>query len=131
MGPLSSQRSATLPVGGVAMGRNYQQLSFEDRCELARLFANGSPVRQIAAALDRSPSTISRELKCNGGAQVGYRSSYANQQSRARRWREPVDWRRRGWCSRRLGCRRRRQTGLSALPTIAFAFRVAALLLAI
>src|SRR3954452_15140582 len=69
------------------MGRNYQQLSFEDRCELARLFANGSPVRQIAAALDRSPSTISRELKRNSGAQVGYRSSYANQQTRARRWK--------------------------------------------
>src|SRR4051794_41947292 len=81
------------------MGRNYQQLSFEDRCELARLFANGSPVRQIAAALDRSPSTISRELKRNGGAQVGYRSSYANQQSRARRWK---------------GCRLEREESLRA-----------------
>lgn len=81
------------------MGRNYQQLSFEDRCELARLFANGSSVRQIAAALDRSPSTISRELKRNGGAQVGYRSSYANQQSRARRWK---------------GCRLEREESLRA-----------------
>ncbi len=52
-----------------------------------RLSANGSSVRQIAAALDRSPSTISRELKRNSGAQVGYRSSYANQQARARRWK--------------------------------------------
>ena len=53
------------------MGRSYDQLSLDDRCEIARLFANGSSVRQIAAALDRSPSTISRELKRNSGAQVG------------------------------------------------------------
>ncbi len=69
------------------MGRSYDQLSLDDRCEIARLSANGSSVRQIAAALDRSPSTISRELKRNSGAQVGYRSSYANQQTRARRWK--------------------------------------------
>jgi IS30 family transposase len=69
------------------MGRSYDQLSLDDRCEIARLFANGSSVRQIAAALDRSPSTISRELKRNSGAQVGYRSSYADQQTRARRWK--------------------------------------------
>jgi IS30 family transposase len=69
------------------MGRSYDQLSLDDRCEIARLSANGSSVRQIAAALDRSPSTISRELKRNRGAQVGYRSSYADQQTRARRWK--------------------------------------------
>lgn len=54
------------------MGRSYEQLSLDDRCEIARLSANGSSVRQIAAALDRSPSTISRELKRNRGVQVGY-----------------------------------------------------------
>ena len=68
------------------MGRRYEQLSLDDRCEIARLSADGSSVRQIAAALDRSPSTISRELKRNKGAQVGYKASYANQQTRARRW---------------------------------------------
>jgi IS30 family transposase len=68
------------------MGRTYEQLSLDDRCEISRLSANGGSVRQIAAALDRSPSTISRELKRNGGAQAGYRSSYAQQQTRARRW---------------------------------------------
>jgi transposase, IS30 family len=67
------------------MGRNYDQLSLDDRCEIARLSANGSSVGQIAAALDRSPSTISRELKRNGGKQVGYKASYAQQQTRARR----------------------------------------------
>jgi IS30 family transposase len=61
------------------------QLSLEDRCEIARLSANGSSVRQIAAALDRSPSTISRELKRNRGAQVGYKRGYAQQQTKARR----------------------------------------------
>jgi IS30 family transposase len=68
------------------MGRSYGQLSLEDRCEIARLSANGSSVRQIAAALDRSPSTISRELKRNR-AQLGYKPGYANQRSRARRWK--------------------------------------------
>ena len=68
------------------MGRSYGQLSLEDRCEIARLSANGSSVRQIAAALDRSPSTISRELNRNRGKQVGYKPSYAQQQAQARRW---------------------------------------------
>jgi IS30 family transposase len=68
------------------MGRSYGQLSLDDRCEIARLSANGSSIRQIAAALDRSPSTISRELKRNKGAQVGYKPAYANQRARARRW---------------------------------------------
>ena len=68
------------------MGRSYEQLSLDDRCEIARLSANSSSVRQIAAALDRSPSTISRELKRNRGKQVGYKASYAQQRARARRW---------------------------------------------
>lgn len=69
------------------MGRIYDQLSLDERCEIARLQGNGCSVRQIAAALDRSPSTISRELKRNSGAQVGYRPSYASQQTRTRRWK--------------------------------------------
>lgn len=68
------------------MGRSYEQLSLDDRCEIARLSANGSSIRQIAAALDRSPSTISRELKRNRGVQVGYKPSYAQHRTRARRW---------------------------------------------
>src|SRR3984893_1151307 len=69
------------------MGRSYDQLSLDDRCEIARLQGSGCSVRQIAAALDRSPSTISRELNRNRGAQAGYRSGYAHQQTRARRWK--------------------------------------------
>lgn len=68
------------------MGKRYQQLDIEERCEIARLRASGTSIRQIASALDRQPSTIARELKRNTGRQVGYQATYANQQSRARRW---------------------------------------------
>jgi IS30 family transposase len=67
------------------MGREYQQLSLEDRCEIARLSAAGRSIRQMAAALDRSPSTIARELKRNRG-RYDYKASYAQQQTKARRW---------------------------------------------
>jgi IS30 family transposase len=68
------------------MGHKYEQLSLDDRLEIARLQANGCSVRQIAAALDRSPSSISRELRRNSGRHVGYKASYAQEQMRARRW---------------------------------------------
>jgi IS30 family transposase len=68
------------------MGRSYEQLSLEDRCEIARLQAEGHSIRQIAANLDRPPSTISRELKRNRGTQV-YKPSYAQEQTRGRRWK--------------------------------------------
>ena len=66
--------------------REYQQLSLEERCEISRLHEDGKSIRQIAAALDRQPSTIARELKRNSGSQVGYRPSYAQQQAQARHW---------------------------------------------
>jgi transposase, IS30 family len=67
------------------MERGYKQLSLEDRCDIARLQAAGRSIRQIAAALDRPPSTISRELKRNRGRHVGYKPGYAQEQTRARR----------------------------------------------
>ena len=66
------------------MGRRYEQLSLDDRCEIARLQANGCSIRQIAAALDRAPSSISREIRRNRGREVGYKPSYAQDQSRPR-----------------------------------------------
>lgn len=70
------------------MGDCYRQLTFEERSELARLQAEGRSFRQIAAALDRAPSTIAREVKRNGSSRKrGYRVPYAHQQARARRWR--------------------------------------------
>jgi IS30 family transposase len=69
----------------------------DDRCEIARLQANGGSIRQIASALDRPPSTISREIRRNRGRQVGYKPSYAQEQAKARRW---------------MGSRLERETGL-------------------
>ena len=54
---------------------------------IARLRAQGSSVRQIAAGVDRPPSTVARELKRNGSRTLGYQPRYANQQAHARRWR--------------------------------------------
>jgi len=68
------------------MGTSYRQLSLEERCEIARLQADGRSIQQIAAALDRATSSISRELKRNSGATVGYKPSYAHERTRARRW---------------------------------------------
>ena len=65
----------------------YGQLSLEERCTIARLHEAGQSCRQIAAALDRSASTICREMKRNCGAQVGYQPAYAADQAWARRWR--------------------------------------------
>ena len=69
------------------MGRQYVQLSLEERCTLAQLHQAGHSLRQIAAALDRSASSLSRELKRNSGRQVGYKPSYAQEQTGSRRWR--------------------------------------------
>ena len=68
------------------MGDKYEQLTLEERCTIARLREAGQSIRKIAAALDRPPSTISRELKRNSGRHVGYRPTYAQEQTRARRW---------------------------------------------
>jgi hypothetical protein len=68
------------------MGRKYEQLSLEDRCTIARLQAEGRSIRHIAAAVDRAPSTVSREIDRNRGREVGYQPGYAQQQAKARRW---------------------------------------------
>jgi transposase, IS30 family len=67
------------------MGQSYEHLSLEERCTIARLQAEGRSIRQIAAAVDRSPSTIARELNRNGGKKA-YKPGYANEQAKARRW---------------------------------------------
>jgi IS30 family transposase len=68
------------------MGERYEQLSLEERCAIARLREAGQSIRQIAAALDRPASTISRELRRNSGSRIGYQPGYAQEQTRARRW---------------------------------------------
>lgn len=64
----------------------YSQLSMEERCSIARLREAGQSIRQIAAALDRQPSTVARELKRNSGSRIGYQPAHAQAQAAARRW---------------------------------------------
>jgi IS30 family transposase len=105
------------------MGRRYEQLSLDQRVEIARLQADGCSIRQIAAALDRSPSTISRELRRNRGKWLGYKAGYAQEQTRARRWkgsrleREPflrravMDRLKCGWSPEQIAGRLARENG--------------------
>jgi IS30 family transposase len=57
-----------------------RHLSFQEREEIALLKAQGAGVRQIARAVGRDPSTISRELRRNAATRAGssgYRASVA------------------------------------------------------
>src|SRR5258708_30392880 len=69
------------------MGTKYDQFTLEERCEVARLQAEGCSVRQIAASFDRSPSSLSRELRRNRGQQIGYKPVHAQERAKARRWK--------------------------------------------
>jgi IS30 family transposase len=69
------------------MGTSYDQITLEERCQIAELRRAGQSLRQIAAALDRQPSSISRELSRNTASQrAGYQPAFAQQQAQARRW---------------------------------------------
>lgn len=69
------------------MGTKYDQFTLEERCEIAQLRAEGASIRQIAAALDRSPSSVSREVRRNWGRQAGYKPAIAQERAKARRWK--------------------------------------------
>jgi IS30 family transposase len=58
--------------------RSKSALSLSEREEISRGVVAGRSMRLIAASLARAPSTVSRELKRNGGCQ-GYRASKADQ----------------------------------------------------
>lgn len=64
--------------------RQYQQLQPEDRVTLASLVQQKFGIRKMAGVLNRSPSTISRELRRNTGT-AGYASVQAREQSTHRR----------------------------------------------
>jgi Helix-turn-helix domain len=73
------------------MGQCYGHLSLEERVEIYRLHAGGRSQNEIASALDRAPSTISRQLRRNSRpAKVwtgGYEPVRAQQLAeRRRRW---------------------------------------------
>ena len=69
------------------MGRTYSHLDLEERIEIARRLDAGESLRKVAAALDRSPSSLSRELKRNRERSGRYRPAYAGEQASARCWR--------------------------------------------
>lgn len=69
------------------MGQVYRHFSLEERCTIARLQAEGRSLRQIAAALDRSPSSIAREVRRNRASTAAYGPALANDKARARRWK--------------------------------------------
>src|SRR3982074_1917892 len=78
-------------IGVVAMGQCYGQLSLEERVEIYRLHAGGRSQNEIASALERAPSTISRELRRNSRPTKvwpgGYEPVRAQQLAeRRRRW---------------------------------------------
>ena len=55
-------------------------LRADEREEISRGLAAGRSIRQIASSLSRAPSTVSREIRRNGGSQ-GYRASWADQRA--------------------------------------------------
>jgi len=68
------------------MGSVYGHFTAEERDEIARRRALGETTRQIAAALHRAPSSLSRELKRNANASGAYRPSLAHELAGGRRW---------------------------------------------
>lgn len=66
--------------------RDIRSLHLREREEISRGIASGATVREIARVLERAPSSISRELRRNGGRE-GYRACRAEQAAwhRARR----------------------------------------------
>ena len=71
------------------MGRSSTQITLEDRCEMAHFHATGHSLHQSAAALDRAPSTVARDLTRNASPPQGSPPGSADQQARARRWQGP------------------------------------------
>jgi transposase, IS30 family len=59
------------------MGKQYAQLTVEERVEIYRLHADGKSRRAIGAGLGRSAATISRELRRNSLATKAWEGGYA------------------------------------------------------
>jgi IS30 family transposase len=88
----SSIQRIVAETGGIRPAnrrRSRLALALSEREEISRAVVAGHSVRSIAASLGRAPSTISRELRRNGGAE-GYRASRADQAAWARACRPKV-----------------------------------------
>ena len=102
-------------------------LCFEEREEIALLRAQGAGVREIARQLDRSPSTISRELRRNAatrGGKLEYRASVAQWKvelmaRRPRTAKLAANDELRDYVQQRLAGEVRRPDGTAAGPTTA------------
>ncbi|MGY2703307.1 IS30 family transposase [Nocardioides sp. HB32] len=84
--PTSTVRTYLIRCGGIRPDPRHRaagRLSLEEREEISRGLAAGLSLRAIAAGLDRSPSTISREVAGNGGRRR-YRATVADQAAWAR-----------------------------------------------
>src|ERR1700692_1462100 len=77
----SSIQSILAATGGIRPAPRWRSrfaLTLAEREEISRAVVAGQSRRSIAAQLGRAPSTISREIKRNGG-QACYRASQADQ----------------------------------------------------
>ena len=77
----SSVRGILAETGGIrppTRRRSPRALSLAEREDVSRALVAGHSIRSIAAAQGRAPSTISREIRRNGGAER-YRASHADQ----------------------------------------------------
>ena len=87
--PHTSIQQIFVRTGGIqpaARSRASTALSVAEREEISRALVAGESIRSMAARLGRAPSTISREIKRNGGVEA-YRASQAEHAAwdRARR----------------------------------------------
>lgn len=69
------------------MGSKYKQLSMEERCYISQLHKEGKSIRKIAATLDRSPSSISREILNNSSPSKAYTPTFASLVAKSKRWK--------------------------------------------
>jgi len=79
--PSSSIYGQLSPTGGIRppdCKRSRRSLTLDEREEISRGIVAGSSIRKIAVKLNRSPSTISREIKRNNGHKL-YRATKADQ----------------------------------------------------
>ncbi|WP_412458246.1 helix-turn-helix domain-containing protein [Sphingobium yanoikuyae] len=77
----SSVFSVISPTGGIRPAdrkRGSRALSLAEREEISRGLSVSEPLRAIARRLGRSPSTISREVRRNGGG-ARYRATASDQ----------------------------------------------------
>ena len=72
--------SATGGIAPIARTRSRLALRLDEREEISRGLAAGQTLQRIAALLGRSPSTITREVRRNGGGRT-YRASTADQRA--------------------------------------------------